>query len=463
MQRSTIDLLPKPAGGYDFSVVRRHVSSRPTKTVVLDDDPTGTQTVHGIDVLADWSVPLLSAALSDPRPCFYVLTNTRSMSASEASLLVREVAANLCAAGKRAGVDFVVVSRGDSTLRGHFTEELDAIEEGLGTAFDGKIVIPAFFEGGRYTIDDVHYVTEGETLVPAADTEFARDRTFGYAHSNLTHWIEEKTNGRVRADSVHSIGIATLRAPGGAEAVRLRLLGLPTGAYLVVNAAAYPDLEVFTRGLLEAEAAGKRYLLRTAASFVRVRAGIEPRPLLEPREISDGQEGGGLVIVGSYVGKTTLQLESLLGLPNAAAIEVFVGRLGEPASRAEEITRVSGTAIVAMRSGKHAVVFTSRQLESTLGAAGDLRAGRVVSEALVAIARTIPERPRFMIAKGGITSCDIAILGLGMKKALVLGQASAGVPVWEMGPETRFPGMRLVVWPGNVGSPDSLRDLVRKL
>ena len=42
-------------------------------------------------------------------------------------------------------------------------------------------------------------------------------------------------------------------------------------------------MEVFVRGLLAAEAAGKRFLYRTAASFVQVRAGIEPRSLAHRR------------------------------------------------------------------------------------------------------------------------------------------------------------------------------------
>jgi uncharacterized protein YgbK (DUF1537 family) len=432
-----------------------------TKAVVFDDDPTGTQTVHGIDVLADWSVDHLAAALSDARPCFYVLTNTRSLSALEAAAVVREIASNLRAAGELTGVGYVVISRGDSTLRGHFAAELEAIEQGLGVAFDAKIVIPAFFEGGRYTIDNIHYVADGENLVPAAETEFARDRTFGYIHSNLTEWIEEKTGGAVRAESVASIGIATLRGEGGAAAVRSRLLALPKGAFLVVNAAAYADLEVFTRGLLEAEDAGRKYLLRTAASFVRVRAGLAPRALLASSEISEGGAGGGLVVAGSYVHRTTVQLESLLELPEAVGIELAVAHLGEPVPRREEITRTSGAAAEAMRSGKHAVVYTSRRQESAIGAAGELKAGRIVSDALVEMVRAIPDRPRFLIAKGGITASDVAVHGLGMKKARVLGQASPGVPVWEMGAETRFPGIKLVVWPGNVGGPEALRDLVR--
>lgn len=463
MDRSVIDLLPPPAGGHDFSVVRQRVESSGSKVIVLDDDPTGTQTVHGVDVLADWSTESLAAALSDPRPCFYVLTNTRSMSGEQASAVVREVAQNLTAAGRLTGVAFSVISRGDSTLRGYFAEEIGAIEAGLGIAFDGKIVIPAFFEGGRYTLDNVHYVADGGQLVPAAETEFARDRTFGYSHSNLPEWIEEKTRGAVPAKAVASVSISTLRKPGGSDAVREALLSLPQGSFLVVNAAAYPDLEVFTRGLLEAEAAGKRYLLRTAASFVRVRAALGPRELLTPGEIVDANAPGGLIVVGSYVRKTTQQLELLLDLANTLGIEVSVDRLGAATERTEEVSRVADAAREAVRAGKHAVVFTSRRQESAIGSAGELKAGHIVSNALVAIVSRIAERPRFLIAKGGITSSDVAVHGLGMRRSRVVGQASPGVPVWELGPETRFPGTKYIVWPGNVGEPTALRDLVRRL
>jgi uncharacterized protein YgbK (DUF1537 family) len=463
MQDPLLASLPVAVTGGDFDAVRELVAASRTKIVVLDDDPTGTQTMHGIDVLADWSVEALRAALADPRPCFYILTNTRSMPAAEASALALEVAVNLSKAAKGLGVRFTVISRSDSTLRGHFAAELEALEQGLDWAVDAKIVVPAFFEGGRYTIHGIHYVAEGGRLVPAAQTEFARDRTFGYSHSRLADWIEEKTGGRTRAVDVASVDISILRARDGAERVRRQLLDLPRGSFVAVNAASYQDLEVFTHGMLLAEAEGRRYLARSAASFVRVRAGLEPRALLAPTELGSGGTGGGLVIVGSYISKTTAQIHSLLTLANAEPIEVMVDRLAQPGARSAEIARAATAATSAMRAGHHAVVFTSRALVSALGAAGDLRAGRIVSDSLVAIARSIPDRPRFLVAKGGVTSCDIAIRGLGMHRALVLGQAAAGVPVWEMGPETRFPGLRYVVWPGNVGGPDGMRDLIRPL
>jgi uncharacterized protein YgbK (DUF1537 family) len=461
LQKSILDTLPAPALGKDFAEVRRLVARNGTKAVVFDDDPTGTQTTHGFDVLADWSVPSLTSALADPRPCFFVLTNSRSMPAQKAAALVREIAANLAEAGRIAGIDFCVVSRSDSTLRGHFAEELEAIEEGLGQPIDGKIVIPAFFEAGRYTVDNVHYVAEADRLVPAAETEFAGDRTFGYRHSDLTEWIEEKTRGATQARDVEVIQIGTLRRPNGAEEVRRQLSGLRKGAFVAVNAAAYADLEVFVHGLLQAEATGKRYLLRTAASFVRIRAAIEPKPLLAPSEICGRGPEGALIVVGSYVRQTTAQLTSLLSLSSVVGIELSVGELAGTDSRANQIERVATAANGAIRAGRHAVVFTSRQLESALGKAGDLIAGRSVSEALVEVVRTLSARPRLVIAKGGITSSDVAIHGLDMRRATVLGQISPGVPVWAMGPESRYPGMSLVVWPGNVGVPDALRDLVR--
>ena len=459
MLRSALDALP-PASRAHFPDVLRLLSESPVKAVVLDDDPTGTQTVHGIDVLADWSVSSLAGALADPGPCFFVLTNSRSMAGPRAAEVNREIVSNLLEASRLTCREFVLVSRSDSTLRVHFAIELEALRQGLGRAVDGIVVMPAFFEGGRYTVDNVHYVAEGDRLVPAAQTEFARDTTFGYSRSDLTEWIEEKTSGSVRASDVVAVDIQTLRGPDAAERVRDQLLALPKGAHVIVNAAAYGDVEAFVHGLLLAEAAGKRYLFRTAASFVRVRAGLGARPLLAASEYCEATTMGGLVVAGSYTAKTTAQLASLLGLPTTVPVEVRVDRLASEESRQLEIGRAAATAQEAITAGLHAVVFTSRALESSLGRAGDLRAGGIVSDSLVRIVRSLETRPRFVIAKGGITSSDIATRGLGMRRARVLGQAAPGVPVWLMGAESRFPGMRFVVWPGNVGGPNDLRDLV---
>ncbi|MBN1286376.1 MAG: hypothetical protein JXB47_13340, partial [Anaerolineae bacterium] len=283
------DLLP---------AIQRRVRQSAHKIVALDDDPTGTQTVHGVYVLTQWPTGALCAELKNEPPAFYLLTNTRSLLPAEAQARNRMIGQNLGEAMQRTGREVVVVSRSDSTLRGHFPGEVDALADALPVDFDAWLIVPFFLEGGRYTIHDVHYVDEGGVLVPAGETAFAKDAAFGYTASNLRAWVEEKTRGRWPANEVASIGMDTIRR-GGPAAVTERLLSLPRRSVCVVNAASYRDLEVLALGLMEAGAQGRRYLYRTAASFVRVRAGIAPRALLTRADLALPDTGGGLFVVGS--------------------------------------------------------------------------------------------------------------------------------------------------------------------
>ena len=339
--KSTIlDALPPVRSGDLLPEIRSQVERSGHKVVVLDDDPTGTQTVHDVPVLTTWSVDVLSTELVNAAPAFYVLTNSRSLPSDAAQTLAHEIGANLKAAIRITGRDAIIISRSDSTLRGHFPAEVDALTGALDHEFDACLIIPCFIEGGRYSVDDVHYVQEGEDFVPAAETPFAQDAAFGYRSSNLRAWVEEKTAGRVPASDVASISIDLLRR-GTPEQVRDALLDLKNGVMCVVNAADYADLEVLVLALLDAEAAGRRFIYRTAASFVRVRAGITPRPLLTRDDILLDDRGGALVVVGSYVPKTTLQLNALLRQPDVHAVEIDTYKLLEAHSRADEIERVA--------------------------------------------------------------------------------------------------------------------------
>jgi uncharacterized protein YgbK (DUF1537 family) len=67
-----------------------------------------------------------------------------------------------------------------------------------------------------------------------------------------------------------------------------------------------------------------------------------------------------------------------------------------------------------------------------------------------------------LIAKGGITSSDIATKSLKVKLAMVAGSILPGVPVWKLGEESLFPGMHYVIFPGNVGGDDALSLAVAK-
>ncbi|MGH2535470.1 MAG: four-carbon acid sugar kinase family protein [Thermomicrobiales bacterium] len=430
--------------------------------VALDDDPTGVQTVHDTAVLARWEVEDLAAELRRGRPVFYVLTNSRSLPEVEAAALNEEIVGNLAAASRATGVDVAVASRSDSTLRGHFPAEPDAIARALG-GVDGVLLCPAFFEGGRSTIDDIHYVRDGERLVPAAETEFAQDATFGYRHSNLREWVEEKTGGRIRAEEVASLSLVEIRQ-GGPDQVRDLLLAVEGGRPVVVNAASYADLYLVALGVIRAEAAGKRFVYRTAASFVRARAGLPERALLTRAELLGANAPPyvpGLVVVGSHVRRSSEQLSRCLELTRTVGVEVSVpDLLADDAARRRTVRAATSAAEDALGAGLTPVIYTSRRVEQ----AGDqLDVSRSVSAALVEIVRGIERRPGFIVGKGGITSSDVGTKALGARRAVVLGQVQPGVPVWRLGEEARFPGLPYVVYPGNVGGPESLAEVVAAL
>jgi uncharacterized protein YgbK (DUF1537 family) len=435
--------------------------------VAIDDDPTGVQTVYDTPVLLEWTDSELSSALHSGAAgrVVFLLTNSRSLPGAEAELVNRDIGRQLASAQTHAE-RLAIVSRSDSTLRGHYPGEVLALEAGLGEAFDGHLLVPAFFEGGRYTIDDTHWVATPDAhshqVIAASETPFARDTTFGFSTAYLPAWVEEKSHGRFRAAQVESVSLATIRH--GPAAISERLMEVQGGVPVVINAAGYGDLTSFVIGLLDAEARGKRFLYRTAASFVRVRAGLSARQLL-----TRGQAGlapassAGLVVVGSHVPASTAQLDTLLRAPDlpTAAIELSVDSI---LNRSFEPEAAAQRADAALRSGQLAVLYTSREPVTALGDA-NLAIGQQTMDALVATVRQVSVRPAFVVAKGGITSHEVARRGLGARRATALGQLLPGVPLWrlEQNPDLRFPGAPFVVFPGNVGGEGSLLEAVQIL
>ncbi len=454
--------LPPEWPGELLPEIKSYVSSSGRKLVVLDDDPTGTQTVHGVCLLTDWTVETLETQLSSDKPAFYILTNSRSFTLDAAQSINSEIGRNLVEAARRVKCQFEVVSRSDSTLRGHFPGELDALEKALEKDFDGRIIMPFFPEGGRYTIDGIHYVDEGGWLIPAAETEFAKDHAFGYRSSDLCRWVEEKTGGRISADDVTLVSIRDLRE-GGPERVLTILSQFKHNRVCVVDSVSYRDLEVFILGLLKAEEKGKNFLYRTAASFVQVRSGLTPRPLLTVKELNLPDAAGGLIVVGSYVPRTSEQLDKLLSKTGTIRAEVGVPALIDDNLREGEIERVAQKIDSALSDGKDAVIYTSRELVMEKDAAGSLAIGKSISMGLVDILNKISSTPGYILSKGGITSSDLATVALGVKQAMVCGQILPGVPVWKLGKESRYPGLMYIVFPGNVGDSNALADIIERL
>ncbi len=429
------------------------------KLIVVDDDPTGTQTVHSVRVYMEWTPQVMNTIVRDKNPVSFVSANTRALDNNDAVELAKRIGTNLKTAADGVGVKTLVASRSDSTLRGHFPDEVDALATGLGMDFDGVIIAPAFFEAGRYTVEDVQWVDQGDRVVSAAETEFAKDPTFGYKNANLKMWVEEKTDGKISASDVESVSLNTIRCLG-VDAIYEQLMSVNNKTPVIVNSACYEDLEVFMLGLIKAESEGKKFIYRCAAPFVKVRAGIADRKLLDSKQIGTNL-GPGVVIAGSYVEKTSRQLNELRS-NGVDGFELDVDKLVDDKSCDSEIRRATEWIDSMLARGSSIAVYTSRQMRES-NANDFLENGKKIMSGLCKVVADISVRPSFIISKGGITSMEVARLGLGVKGADVLGQILPGVPVWKLGEESKWPGMVYVVFPGNVGGDSALCDAVKLL
>ncbi|MGY4788963.1 four-carbon acid sugar kinase family protein [Bacillus sp. OHL2] len=468
MKQSTdiLNAIPKADSKAIQSAYEQALSSFQHKVIVLDDDPTGIQTVHGVSVFTDWSEESIEAGFLEDSRMFFILTNSRSMTEKETAAVHKTIAATIVKVAERLNQDFIIVSRGDSTLRGHFPLETEVlkmtIEQHSSRQFDGEILLPFFQEGGRFTIDNIHYVQEGHELIPASDTEFARDRTFGFQSSHLGEWIEEKSEGIFTKENTTYISLADLRALR-IDQIKQQLMGVKDFKKVVVNAVDYDDVKVFVTALIGAIQAGQQLMFRSAAALTKVLGGIGDQALLtKDALIQEESPHGGLIMVGSHVKKTTEQLKALEQNKEMAFIEFNTHLVLKPDAFREEIDRVIQQTETLLAAGQSVAVYTRRE-RLDLGddrQEEELKLSVQISDAVTSIVQRLTIRPKYLIAKGGITSSDIGTRGLSVKRATVAGQIKPGIPVWQTGEESKFPFMSYVIFPGNVGAKDTLKEAV---
>jgi len=459
---------------------------------VLDDDPTGSQAVHDVEVVTALEENAYAAALSGPAATCFVLTNTRSLDEPAAAERNTLVGRGLTAVAQRRDARIQLVSRSDSTLRGHLMAEVTALQavrrEMLGSAFDGVLLVPAFLEAGRLTAADIHWARIGSGLVPVGETEFARDPTFGYTASNLRDFVMEKSGGTVERGDVRSISLADIRL-GGPSRVRDLLSDVRDGTWVVINATEYSDLDTVAYGVLQAERSGRSFLFRTGPSFVGALTGLGPKAPLRHRDIwpcaghgvgrprvgrhgvgrhgvgrhgvgRHGVGGHGLIVVGSHVGLTSRQVAALRARGGTTDIELDVPAV---ISGAGDVVAATAAQVAAALGRSDVLLYTSRAVAAGRDSAGSLAIARQVSAALSRTVRAaLAARPAWVIAKGGITSHDVAVHGLGIRRATVAGQLFPGVisvfrPI-DAAPEAI--GVPYVVFAGNVGNDGTLAQVV---
>lgn len=396
--------------------------------VILDDDPTGIQTVHGCMLITDINADTIHRALTDDVPFFYILTNTRAMTREDAENITRKAMREVIKANEEKNEQLVFISRSDSCLRGHFPLETDVMADELKNAginvWPKQVFCPAFIEAGRFTIDGTHYMKEGERLVPVSETEFANDNVFAYKNSVLTEYIKEK--------------------------------GANPDDYVIVNARDYDELNAFRDSFVkEIEGYDGAVVIRSSSSLPKSFSGIADKPLLTKDELQVSDDRPGCFIVGSHVKKTTTQLNHLLECDGVKGVELSIERILESPDElmTEVLNEISNTASQHLTP----VVFTERKEVRIDDADKRQHLGQTVSDFLVDIVRNLPYKPSYLIAKGGITSHDILTHGLNVKYARVMGQLLSAVPC------IMTDTCPYVIFPGNVGNETALKDAYIKL
>jgi uncharacterized protein YgbK (DUF1537 family) len=426
-----------------------------SKIIVLDDDPTGSQTVHSCLLLTKWDVETLKIGLMDEVPIFFILTNTRALPAKQAAAVTREVCQNLKIALAATNItEFLVVSRSDSTLRGHYPIETDVIAAELG-GFDAHFLMPAFFEGGRITRDSIHYLLVDGVETPVHKTEFARDSVFAYNHSYLPDYVAEKTEGNIPADRVVQFLLAEVRN-GSLE----RLMQLERNRCCVVDGEQQSDFDRFAADVLAAVGQGKKFLFRSGASILTSLAQLGPQPI-PATEMSKYVRNGkpGAIIIGSHVQKTTDQLTHLLATPGIVGVEIDISQLvGENATvRAGLLASIVDRVNSIHAAGDTPAIYTSRQELAFNSTQARLQFGEAVSALLMDVIRALPADIGFLISKGGITSNDTLSKALALTAARSIGQILPGCSAIVTPPNhPQFPNLPVVLFPGNVGDANAL-------
>lgn len=448
--------------------MKEAVDSSAYKIIVLDDDPTGVQSVHHVSVFTEWSMESIEKGFLSSDKMFFLLTNSRGVTQEETIKIHTEIAQNTTAISKKLGIPFLIINRSDSTLRGHFPLETQILRAELEKendwVVDGEILIPFFEAGGRFTVENIHYVKYEDNLIPAGETEFAKDKTFGYEHSDLCQYIEEKTEGEYTAKDVIIISLEELRGLKLQE-IEEKLLQVKNYQKVVINALEQEDLKVFVIVLYRVLKKGKRFLFRSASDFVKTIGNISDQPLLTRSQMVDSNSSnGGMIVVGSHTKKTTAQLDELKEIEGLQFLEmntdlVLEGRLEE------EVKRIISQCEKIIELGNTMVIYTKRQLlvmENDTKEKALLRSVEI-SYAVQKVVGELKVKPSFIIAKGGITSSDIGVKALKVKQALVLGQAQPGIPVWKTDEKSKFPGISYIIFPGNVGDENTLKKVVMEL
>lgn len=432
------------------------------KLIVIDDDPTGSQTVHSCLLLLSWRVETLVEGLQHPANLFFILANTRALPRQEAEVRLRAICRNLRQALNRLNLkpeDWQLVSRGDSTLRGHFPVDAQVLSQELGP-FAVLFLLPAFLPGGRTTVGGHHFL-HGR---PVHLSSYAQDGRFGYTTSSLAAWVEQKSGGRIPQTAVTG-----LHWQGDSNSDRLlrRLAALPQGAVVTVDASGSEHLHRFGQLMQRRRQQGHRDLCWGAASLIN--ALVDPGPqtmtpgdlaALRQRDARGAQPG--VILVGSHQPGADRQLATLLTAPSVQGLEMPLEHLRQglvPTQLATSLATALRDAL--QRERRTVVLYTSRGERLRGNGAGQLALAKAVAQLQETLLAPLRSSLGYVISKGGSTSDTLLRHVLGLDRVALRGQVMPGISLVQPPARKGQGALPVICVPGNMGTDETLLDLHR--
>ncbi len=435
------------------------------KFVVIDDDPTGSQTVHDCLLLLKWDYSTLVKGFESKSNLFFILANTRSLSENDAKLTIEEICKNIKAviASQFYEEEIIFISRGDSTLRGHNYLEPSSLNSCLGP-FDATFHIPAFIEGKRLTINGSHFVDK----TPINKTIFARDKIFGYETSNVKDLLFQKSKSQINIEHIQNLLLSDIKILNDDEnnIVFKKLKNLNKNKHVIVDVENYSQLNKFAL-VIKKLTKQKKFLFRTAASFI---SSISEKKSVSQSEIffsnlrirnKEKSFLPGLIIVGSFVELSTIQLQNLLEISNCNPIELDVFeffKITSSENYQKQRNLFKNKFLKEIRfsfeKGKTPVLFTSRKFMS-LDYTEQFNFYNSLSCFIAELVADLKYEIGYLISKGGITTNMILSNGLNADYVYLEGQILTGISVvtHNLKNDEKLP---IVTHPGNIGTKDSL-------
>ena len=438
------------------------------KIIIFDDDPTGSQTVYGCPLLLNWDEQTLEKAFTKSSPLIFILANTRSLSSVLAVKKTREICSSIKKFFLRQRYskdDYFYISRGDSTLRGHGVLEPAILAEELGP-FHATFHIPAFLEGGRTTEKGIHYLNG----IPVHRTDFGRDSIFGFSTSDLAKWIEEKSLGKIQAKNIFHLEIKqlenALNNQDGFKSLVSYLSKLDNNISVVVDAKLPHHLEILVSAI-KIISKEKRFLFRTAASFINSLSSLKPNPKstlelvsLKSQDI-DFEYKPGLIMVGSHVQLATDQLEVLLKDNSCEGLEIPVSKLADIFALEDcqqEILDLEHILLSKidniLYSKKIPVLYTTREEMRFSSQSIRMKFGLELAEFMAVLVGKKTNKLGYIISKGGITTQLLLQKGLNLNQVILQGQILPGLSIVQGDSDQH--NLPVVTFPGNLGSENTL-------